>query len=98
MERENIGLIEVMGLAILPGRLKTELEEISNILVDNKELPKHLELHTDWVNEMKDKYEFNKNNVDSIINKEVGEKFKTCLEDAGVFKELDVFKKFTNTL
>ncbi len=98
IKKENIGLIEVMGLAILPGRLKTELEEISDILVGNKLLPEHLNSHGDWIKELKGKYQFNSTNVHDILNKEVGDKFKTCLEDAGVFKYLDAFKKFANTL
>ncbi len=98
IKKENIGLIEVMGLAVLPGRLKTELEEISNILVNNGQLPGHLSSHSDWVTELKYKYEFDANNVQGILRKEVGEKFITCLEDAGVFKNFDSFKKFINTL
>lgn len=90
IKKENIGLIEVMGLAVLPARLKDELEKISNYLL-NKELniekDKELKKHFDWINYLKDNYlDINENNVDEIIKKEVGIKFMTVLDHAGVFK------------
>ncbi len=98
IKRENVGLIEVMGLAILPGRLKTELEEIAHILVNNQDVPENLSAHCDWIHDLKGQYTFDYTNVYNILYKEVGNKFTLCLEDAGVFKNLESFMKFTNLL
>jgi UDPglucose--hexose-1-phosphate uridylyltransferase len=92
IKKENIGLIEVMGLAVLPARLKTELEKISYYLVNpnmkkDLENDKDLEKHIDWYYELKEKYDnITRENVDEIIKKEVGLKFAKVLEHAGVFK------------
>src|SRR5699024_6646729 len=84
IKKENIGLIEVMGTAILPGRLKTELQEVKAFLLGNHQ--QSLGAHQTWAEEMKANYDINEKNVDEIIEKEVGHKFKRVLEDAGVFK------------
>ncbi|MCM1988367.1 UDP-glucose--hexose-1-phosphate uridylyltransferase [Oceanirhabdus seepicola] len=106
IKKENIGLIEVMGLAVLPARLKEELEKIAGYLT-NKELEikndQCMLKHEEWLNELKEKYpDINKNNVNEILKKEVGEKFKTVLEHAGVFKMdtkgQEAFMKFLKSI
>lgn len=92
IKKENIGLIEVMGLAILPSRLKKELKEIERYLLTpglvleidkNEELKKHKE----WVISILDKYtDISEENVEGILQEEVGLKFLAVLKDAGVFK------------
>lgn len=105
IKKENIGLIEVMGMAILPARLKNELKELEEILLDNsKEYlldVDPLNKHKDWYYQMKNKYQFNKDNVDKILKDEVGEIFTNVLEDCSVFKyannkieAMDKFIKF----
>ena len=105
IKKENIGLIEVMGLAVLPRRLKEEMEELKAALLNNEDLSKHEALvkHIDWVNkDIKGKYQLSKDNIDEVINKEIGITFMHVLEDAGVFKTddngIEHFKKFCNTL
>ena len=88
IKKENIGLIEVMGLAVLPARLKDELGELSRRLVSGEDLTAS-ELtakHAPWAGELKKRYRFTAENADEIVQKEVGEVFKTVLEHAGVFK------------
>ncbi len=106
IKKENIGLIEVMGLAILPGRLKTELEQIKQILcgnADNVDIyqKEHvLYKHKDWIEELLSKYgnALSDGCADETIRLEIGKKFETCLEHAGVFKQteegLKAFNKF----
>lgn len=91
IKKENIGLIEVMGLAILPERLLSELKEIENILDNDLDIPEKLNLHMSWIKELKIKK--NKNSTESFLKDEVGKKFKQCLVDAGVFKEDEHGKK-----
>ncbi len=105
IKKENIGLIEVMGLAVLPSRLKNEFNLIKEVLVEGKnpEDYKELEQHLDWINELKEKYDsFTEDNIDSIIEDETGLVFKEVLEDAGVFKRDEkgqqAFRKFTTSL
>ena len=105
IKKENIGLIEVMGLAVLPRRLKEEMEELKAALLKNEDIASHPNLvkHLDWVNkDIKAKYQISEDNIDEIINKEIGITFMHVLEDAGVFKLDDIgfehFKKFCNTL
>lgn len=90
IKKENIGLIEVMGLAVLPARLKEELENLAQYLIDDKlkiEGEELLEKHIQWFNSIKENYsDINKDNVNEILKKEVGNKFMTVLEHAGVFK------------
>lgn len=89
IKRENIGLIEVMGLAVLPSRLKGEMELLADCLVKKKPLEEYEELkkHIDWVHEFVPKYnEINKNNVTDILKEEIGQVFVKVLEDAGVYK------------
>ena len=90
IKKENIGLIEVMGLAVLPGRLLEELKLLADALVShdfrNEEIAKHLE----WAERLKQKYEvINEENVHTILKDEVGIVFSNILEHAGVFKRND---------
>lgn len=90
IKKENIGLIEVMGLAVLPARLKDELAVIKDALLNNKELPDSLDIHKNWVAAIRQK-PFD--NIDTFINDEVAKEFMYCLEDAGVFKQTDASQK-----
>ena len=90
IKKENIGLIEVLGLAVLPARLKDELEEIKDYIL-NKEKYKDkitdtLKIHLDWIEEIEERNTFTKENIDDLIQKEVGEVFAKVLEHCGVFK------------
>ena len=88
IKKENIGLIEVMGLAILPARLKTELKDLADAILNGADLRKDeaLEKHADWVDEFKGNYTITKDNIDGILEQEVGKVFEKVLEDAGVYK------------
>lgn len=104
IKKENIGLIEVMGLAVLPARLKTELKELEYYLVNQdkvEEIDKKEELikHKKWCEEIINEYtHIDNNNVEAILKKEVGIKFLKVLEHAGVFKRdkegQDAFERF----
>lgn len=105
IKKENIGLIEVMGLAVLPARLKTELELLGKYLVEGKDPAEHelLEKHAAWVKEFLPKYEsITKENVMDILQEEVGQVFVHVLEDAGVYKCTEegrkAFKRFLAAL
>ncbi len=88
IKKENIGLIEVMGLAVLPSRLKTELKAVETAIVEGKDLKESDETakHAEWVASFKDSYSFTKENAEDIIRKEVGLVFAKVLEHAGVYK------------
>ena len=86
IKKENIGLIEVMGLAVLPARLKQELAEIEKAIVTGTPLPDDLAKHEAWVNELLQKQMFTSENTASILKMEVGKVFAQVLEHAGVFK------------
>lgn len=100
IKKENIGLIEVMGLAILPPRLKQELAEAERYLLDepNQLDPSHLQ----WADELKSTNKVTKETVKTIIEDAVGSVFLRVLEDAGVYKQTDEgkagFKRFISTL
>lgn len=105
IKKENIGLIEVMGLAVLPARLQKELLELSEAILSKKDIraEETLERHADWVEEFLPKYEdINESNVMDILKKEVGEVFVHVLEDAGVYKctpkGRSAFERFIKTL
>ncbi|MEG1576637.1 MAG: galactose-1-phosphate uridylyltransferase, partial [Clostridium sp.] len=92
IKKENIGLIEVMGLAVLPSRLKTELAELGEYITQKKEIRSNpeLEKHADWVEEFLPKYPIvTSENIDDILKEEVGLVFERVLEDAGVYKCTD---------
>lgn len=89
IKKENIGLIEVMGLAVLPARLKEELGALAGAIVNGIDLraDEMLEKHADWVDEFLPKYDaVTEENVMEILKKEVGIVFSEVLEDAGVYK------------
>ena len=89
IKKENIGLIEVMGLAVLPARLKDEMAALQEAIVSGADLraDEALEKHADWVDEFKVKYDsITKENVEEIVQKEIGLVFSEVLEDAGVYK------------
>ena len=100
IKKENIGLIEVMGRAILPGRLKKELEEVKKYLLDeNNEIA---ESHLAWAQEIKANHQITSENVDSILQQALVEVFDQVLECAGVFKNNENgevgWQKFTEAL
>jgi UDPglucose--hexose-1-phosphate uridylyltransferase len=85
IKKENIGLIEVMGLAILPPRLKPELKEVSAYVLGKQNEMK--DYHHDWADQIKQRHpELNADNAQQIVNQEVGKVFGRVLEDAGVYK------------
>ena len=89
IKKENIGLIEVMGLAVLPARLKDEIERLAEAILEKKDIRKDemLEKHADWVDEFLPKYnDVNKDNIMDILQKEIGYVFMKVLEDSGVYK------------
>ncbi len=91
IKKENIGLIEVLGLAVLPSRLKEELNQIKQCLLDENKLSminedENLKIHLDWINNLKQNYTFNEDNIDKILEDEVGNIFAKVLEHCGVFK------------
>ncbi len=89
IKKENIGLIEVMGLAVLPSRLKKELADLGQAILEGRDIRADEELakHADWVDEFMPKYDsITAENVDKILQEEVGLVFARVLEDAGVYK------------
>lgn len=104
IKRENIGLIEVMGLAILPSRLKYELSALQDAILQGKDVraDEALKKHADWVDALKEKYTFTPQNTEQILQQEVGAVFEQVLEDAGVFKctpeGRNAFLRFCNSL
>ncbi|MDO5291153.1 MAG: UDP-glucose--hexose-1-phosphate uridylyltransferase [bacterium] len=105
IKKENIGLIEVMGLAILPSRLKEELSILGEYMVEGKDITKNemIEKHAAWAKEIIHKYDnISTDNVKEILHKEVGIVFLQVLEHAGVYKQdafgREHFMKFMNSL
>ncbi len=92
IKKENIGLIEVMGLAVLPARLKEELSLLASYIIEGKDIRSEasIEKHADWVEEFLPKYEsVTKENIMDILQAEVGHVFAQVLEDAGVYKRTE---------
>ncbi|HAT55154.1 MAG TPA: galactose-1-phosphate uridylyltransferase [Lactobacillus sp.] len=84
IKKENIGLIEVMGRAILPARLKTEMQEVQKFLLDQ---PNDMaEYHRSWAEALKQDNTITPENVETIVDGAIGKVFGRVLEDAGVFK------------
>lgn len=105
IKKENIGLIEVMGLAVLPARLKGEMADLKEAVLAGRNLrdSEELEKHADWVEEFLPKYEkIDESNIDGIIEKEIGLVFMEVLEDAGVYKRTEegmkAFDRFIGSL
>ena len=93
IKKENIGLIEVMGLAILPARLKEEMKFVKKYLLDenlSEEEKNKISIHLDFANSIINSNQINEENVDNLINNEIGKVFVKVLEDCAVFKEKDV--------
>ena len=89
IKKENIGLIEVMGLAVLPSRLKGEMAQLADALVAGTPVSafgEEITKHADWALELREKYTITRENVDEILRKEIGLVFAQVLEDAGVYK------------
>lgn len=88
IKKENIGLIEVMGLAVLPSRLKAELSALEQAILTGQDIAEDpvLGKHAPWVAELKERYEFWQENTMEILLKETGKVFCQVLEDAGVYK------------
>lgn len=88
IKKENIGLIEVMGLAVLPSRLKQELKDLASAIVSGADIAADevLNKHAPWVEELKKQYTFTEENALDIILQETGRVFTEVLEDAGVYK------------
>ncbi|WP_164667846.1 UDP-glucose--hexose-1-phosphate uridylyltransferase [Virgibacillus doumboii] len=98
IKKENIGLIEVMGLAVLPARLKDELAEIKQSLLGK---PSNVaDYHKAWAEDINQKYGTisDDTKAEHILQKELGIKFSKVLEDAGVFNEKSAFERFIKTL
>ncbi len=101
IKKENIGLIEVMGLAVLPARLKEELAGLKEAILSGADLRQNqmLSKHADWVDEFTAKYQrIDASNIDEVIEREIGLVFMEVLEDAGVYKRTpegqDAFDRF----
>ncbi|AIO18734.1 Galactose-1-phosphate uridylyltransferase [Candidatus Izimaplasma bacterium HR1] len=86
IKKENIGLIEVMGLAVLPARLNDEIPALKEALLNNKELTKYTH-HQEWLKYLKSIYK--NEDIDIFINDQITIKFMKCIEDSGVFKQTD---------
>ena len=88
IKKENIGLIEVMGLAVLPSRLLTELDVLKTAMLNGADLraDERTASHADWAEEILARRPFNEENADQVLQEEVGGVFEKVLEDAGVFK------------
>ena len=105
IKKENIGLIEVMGLAVLPARLKGEMELLEEYILEGKDISSNeqIEKHAEWVKKFLPKYpEITKENIHGILQKEIGIVFTHVLEDAGVYKctteGREAFMRFLETL
>lgn len=93
IKKENIGLIEVMGLAVLPSRLKLEIELLKEFLLekDIEAIENHVDLekHSHWARDILEENELNADNISEVLNDEIGKVFLKVLKDAGVFKDDD---------
>ena len=105
IKKENIGLIEVMGLAVLPASLKTALEKIQSAWLENKNsLPSELEIHETWYRKLREKYSGleGSEKIKSMLRDEVGNVFAQVLTDAGVYKRnpqgFEAFDKFAESV
>ena len=104
IKKENIGLIEVMGLAVLPARLKTELAAVADALASGADLraSELTEKHADWAEGFRGKYRITRENALDIVQKETGLVFARVLEHAGVYKRDEAgrqaFQRFLATV
>ena len=88
IKKENIGLIEVMGLAVLPARLAKEMEMLREALLNGTDPATVPEIakHAEWAKALEQQYTFTADNAEEILNREIGRVFEAVLEDAGVYK------------
>ena len=105
IKKENIGLIEVMGLAVLPARLKTEMAVLRDAILENKDImaDERIAKHADWAEQIKEKYsDINAENCDEILRDEIGLVFTAILGQCGVFDRTEEgrnqFKKFITSV
>ena len=102
IKKENIGLIEVMGLAVLPSRLKQELSDLASAMVAGTALTGELEKHAAWAEELRSRYTFTDENAWDILLQETGRVFAAVLEDAGVYKNdpqgREAFRRFVSAV
>ena len=104
IKKENIGLIEVMGLAVLPARLKKEIALLEDAIINGQDIRENeeIEKHADWVDEWIDHYEITKDNIHGIIRDEISKVFVKVLQCAGVYKRTkegqEAFKRFIESL
>lgn len=105
IKKENIGLIEVMGLAVLPARLKEEMELLKSYILEGKDIrsSEKIAKHADWAESFLPNYEtVNEDTIEEILEQEIGKVFIGVLEDAGVYKcteeGREAFMRFVNTL
>jgi UDPglucose--hexose-1-phosphate uridylyltransferase len=103
IKKENIGLIEVMGLAVLPARLEKEIALLADKVAAGAtdaeiRADEVLAKHADWLAAFRGKYTFTADNAADIIRAEVGETFVHVLEDAGVYKDTEAMLRFTASI
>lgn len=104
IKKENIGLIEVMGLAVLPARLNTEIADLEEAILSGKDIRKDevLEKHADWVDTFRDKIDKEPEKIHAIMKDEIGKVFMKVLENAGVYKRdkkgFEAFDRFVKTI
>ncbi len=105
IKKENIGLIEVMGLAVLPARLKAEMTALSEAMLSGTDIEKDetLSKHAIWAKEVMERHtDLNKDNIMAVLQEEIGQVFLKVLLCAGVFKDdgkgREAFKRFTDSL
>ena len=104
IKKENIGLIEVMGLAVLPARLRKEMAELEEYILNKKDIRSNeiLEKHAEWVDKWIDHYEITEENIHAIVQDEISKVFVKVLECAGVYKRTEegqrAFDRFTASL
>ncbi len=104
IKKENIGLIEVMGLAVLPARLSKEIKLLEKAILEKADISNMPEIasHAEWAEDFIKNYDLNESNITEILQKEIGKVFANVLEDAGVFKRnqqgFDAFSRFINSL
>ena len=104
IKKENIGLIEVMGLAVLPARLKKEMQILAEAILNGKDIRsiEDIKKHADWVDAWRDGYDITSENVNQILKDEIAKVFVKVLECAGVYKRteegMQAFKRFINVI
>ena len=104
IKKENIGLIEVMGLAVLPARLKSEMADMKSAILRGADFADidTISKHKDWFETFKHNYTFTEENVEQILQDEIGRTFVEVLKDAGVYKKTpegrEAFLKFINSI